>query len=197
MRKLIWSGVLALGLTVGVSAQADSGWGFYGSYWEPADVSGAFGVGGGISMEMIPNLRLDIRATSFSNLEKENAAGTSSLDVVPLEAIFLVVAPLAGRWGVYGGGGIGYYFISGDFSPNEGEGNVAVEPDNEIGGIILAGTEFNVVDNQRLRGSSRTTLFAEVTGRFVEANHAMVKSGSTDNADLSGVGANVGLMVRW
>jgi len=200
MRKILWAGVAALGLAAVVTARADSGWGFYGSYWDAGDLADTYGAGGDISMEMIPNVRLDVRCTVFSNVNLENAAGKSSLDITPLDAMLLVVIPAGERWNVYGGGGISYYFVSADFTPNPGVANVAVDSDDEIGGLALVGAEFNVVNNKRLAGSTRTTLFTEVTGRFLEANNAVVTSATApaaDDASLNGVGANVGLMIRW
>ena len=179
MKKILLSAIV-LALTV-LTAGAENGWGLHAAYWDTEDLSDQAGVGATISIEMIPSVLMNIRGSYFDGFGDENQ-GDVDLQVIPLELGLLVCQPLVEKLNVYAGGGIGYYFMDAD----------RVDVDDEVGSFLNAGFELKGAEKKEVvYGQTHLGLFAEAIYRFVEAD-----AGSADFS-LDGLGANVGLMIRW
>lgn len=153
-------------------AWGSNAWGLYGAYWNTADADDAFGAGLKVSVEMIEGIQLELRGTYVETL----TAADLDLDVFPLEAGLAVTHAASERVDLYGGGGLGYYFMGGD-------GN----PDDEVGFYFTTGAEMVVSDSGASYGKTESVLFTELMYRFVDAH----------DASLDGLGVNAGLLIRW
>ena len=163
-----------------VTASAESGWGFFGSYWSPSDGEAEFGPGIRLAYEMVPGMQLDFRASYFDNLMDEDEG--PDLEVIPLETGLCLTGPVAGRLNLHGGVGIGYYLMDSDF-----------DVDDEVGFFVNGGLEYDVFRNDAAYGGTRASLFAEAMYRSVTADEASING----DVDLDGLVLNAGLMVRW
>ena len=179
MNKLcIFLLVTAMGV---VTAAAENGWGLNAAYWDTEDLSDQAGVGATLSIEMIPSVLMNIRGTYFDGFgDEEN--GDVDLQVVPVELGLVVYQPVMESLNIYGGGGIGYYFMDTD----------KADVDDEVGSFLNAGLELKGAGKKEVvYGQTHLGLFVEAIYRFVEAD-----AGSAD-FNLDGLGANAGLMIRW
>jgi hypothetical protein len=179
---------------------ADSGWGVMGSYWNAGDWGDTVGVGGKISFELFPNASLDLRSVWYDDLEPDLEGGAdASVEMVPVELGFAIGRPV-GPVTIYGGAGIGYYFLDGDVQGPGGESQDA-DFDNELGYYLTLGGEFTLSEDKEkvFLGSTRITLFAELFYRSLSVDSVDVSGGGEYDVgeDLAGLGVNVGLMVRW
>jgi hypothetical protein len=174
MKKQVIAGwVLAL-LVAGGTVQADNEWGVFGSVWSPAD--GATGSGGGIKagLEMVDRVQLDIRYSVVNNLEDGDVF--RDLDVQPLEFGLAFSIPVSPSFEPYIGVGLGYYFFDAD--PGV---------DDEWGFTTSLGAEWILSRSGASYGETVTALFVEGMYRTVEP----------DGIDLSGFGAQAGLLIGW
>lgn len=148
-----------------------TGWGIYGSYWDTDEADSAGGAGVKVSIEMVPGVQMELRGTYFEDLDADGAG----LEVLPLEAGLALVLPTANQVDFLAGGGLGYYLMDGDGSP-----------DNEVGFYLTAGLEWNL--------QPMASLFTEAMYRVVSANDAGYDG---QDADLDGLGVNAGLLIKW
>jgi hypothetical protein len=176
-RLLISLAVLCLSATV---ATADSGWGFFGSYWSPSDGEASFGPGLQLSFETIPGVQFNLRLSYFDDvMDKDDGP---ELEVIPVEAGLGLVAPIVDRLNAYGGIGAGYYFMDSD-----------ADVDDEVGFFVHGGLSYDVARDKKVYGGSRASLFVEAMYRSVTADDAAYSG----DVDLDGLVLNGGLMVRW
>lgn len=95
--------------------------------------------------------------------------GEGDLDMFPLEAFGRAKLGL-----FYGGVGIGYYIFSGDYSPK-----------NSLGGFAAAGVEITLLG---------LGVFGELRYLWLEPD---LDSSIGGSADMSGVGANIGVILPF
>ena len=188
MNKNIGICVAAMTLSFASVAMADSEWGIFGSVWNAAD--GDTGVGGGVKVgiEMVERVQLDLRYSAVNNLIDTDRA---DLDVQPLEFGLLYSIPAGDTIEPYIGVGGGYYLMDGDVQGFD------VEVDDEFGFYISTGLEIILSRSKAQYGQTTTKLFLEAMYRFVEASDMKVSNGNLDDADLSGLGAQAGLLIGW
>jgi hypothetical protein len=175
-------------------------WGIHGAYWDTSDADDAFGAGGKFSFELVPGARLDFRATYFDDLNTGGSGVEVDLEVVPLEGGISLAYPVSDRVELFAGGGIGYYFLNADVSEPGGQEVTGGDPGDDVGFYIAGGLEWAIVSSQVAYGETWAGLYAEVLYRSADAAEVKVSSGdqvSYGNADLGGLGVNLGLMVRW
>jgi hypothetical protein len=198
MRKSKWMLLIAAGLAAG-SIYADNGWGLYAGYWDTKDAGSGLGPGLRLSIEIIEYANLDIRASYFRDVAGSDDVLDATLQVVPVEAALnFNLSPLE-MMNVFGGFGIGYYWLDGDVTLPGGSKHSA-NPDDEIGYFLNAGVELSIGDELADYGSTRVTIFAEVQYRFLQVDGVTIEDGGTytiKDGDLDGVVGNAGLMVRW
>ena len=191
MRKL-----LTLGLSVALCAavaNAGNGLGGFGAYWAPDGDGTDSGFGGGVKLllPLAPEVSLEIRGSYFPDLGDEEGGVDADLMVVPAEVAGNVVFPLEEDvLSLYAGGGVGYYFVDGELE--SGGVELDVDPDDEFGFFVQGGGKLML--------SEETALFAEAVYRWVEIDEADVEGvGTVSDIDLelTGFGANAGLMLLW
>lgn len=166
---------------------AYNGWGIYAAYWSPSDGDDSYGAGVKISAEMVPGVQLEFRSAYFDNLADEPAGANVDLEVIPLElGLALAMDGANPNTTFLAGGGLGYYLMDGQAS---GPGFRA-SADDEIGFYLVAGAEYHLRPN--------ASLFAEAKYTFLTADNMAVDSaGNLDDADLDGIGINIGILVTW
>jgi opacity protein-like surface antigen len=178
------SSTLVLGAT---TCLGYNGWGIYAAYWSPSDGDAGYGAGAKITAEMVPGVQMEFRSTYFDDLAEEPAGYDVSLEVIPLELGLALAMPAPDpKVQFLVGGGIGYYLMDGGV---RGPG-VDVSADNEVGFYLSGGVEYQVRPN--------AALFAEAKYTFVTADDmAVTSAGDLDDADLNGIGVNLGILITW
>lgn len=193
MRKIL--AVLAVLALAGISASAAGGLGLFGSYW---DADGDVGMGGGLKlkMEMAPNIALELRGSYLPEWdfdEDETGDAMEDFSVIPVEADLVVNFPLGDMLKIYGGAGGGYY-VTPEFESDvaiPGSDEPDVDPEDVFGYFALGGVEIAL--------SEQVSLFAEAQYRWVEFDEVEIdgEDVDVDDADLTGFGANAGLLLTW
>lgn len=188
MKKKI--GICLVTMTMGLAsaAMADSEWGVFGSVWNAAD--GDTGLGGGVKVgiEMVERVQLDLRYSAVNNLIDSDIA---DLDAQPLEFGLLYAIPAGDTIEPYIGVGGGYYLMDGDIDGYD------VDVDDEFGFYLSTGMDIVLSRSKAQYGQTTTKLFVEAMYRFVEASDMKVSGGNLEDADLSGLGAQAGLLIGW
>ncbi len=188
MKTCMCAVAVALSMGLVSVATADSEWGIFGSYWSAAD--GDDGVGGGVKVgiEMVERVQLDLRYSAVNNLIDTDLA---DLDVQPLEFGLLYSIPAGENMEPYIGVGGGYYLMDGDVKGYD------ADVDDEFGFYLSAGLEVILSRSKAQYGQTTTKLFLEAMYRFVDVNDMKVSGSGLDDADLSGLGAQAGLLIGW
>ncbi|MCB1069431.1 MAG: outer membrane beta-barrel protein [Verrucomicrobia bacterium] len=169
--------------TLAAAAPAYNGWGVYLAAWNTADLDDAVGPGLKISMEMVPDVQLELRTAYFDSLDGHQ----QDLSILPLEANLTLQYEVGTSMTGYGGVGLGYYLLDG--GRKQAGATLDPQADDEVGFYGLLGLEMPVKEN--------AGLFAEVQYRFLEASDADAYGNQLDTLDLSGIGVNIGLMINW
>ncbi len=148
--------------------------GAFGSYLDSDDLGA--GYGGGVKLELSPIslLSLDGRVSwiQFDDVD---------VDMVPVELAARLNLPLFGeRIEPYVGAGVGYYHFEAD----------GVDLDDNVGFFPLAGLEF---------GLRHIAFFAEARWLFLQTDvsNAVEELENVNEADIDGLGVNIGLLVRF
>ena len=163
-------------------AGVDAGLAAFGAYWDTDEAGDGGGAGFKAIMGLAPNLALELRASYYEDLAKEK---DDELEVVPLEAGLAVTFPLSPTLAMIAGAGGGYYIMDGK------TGDADADPDDEFGAYAIGGVA--------LRLSEQTTLFGTAKYTSVEIDKIEV-DGAGDieqKIDLTGAGAEAGLIVSW
>jgi len=201
MKRLIVLTVLVL--TCANFAHGDNSWGAHASYWDTKDAEDSYGMGLKFSIEALPNFNVDLRLSWFDDIGKsapELGITHYSLEIVPLEIGGSVIAEPSERLLVYGGGGLGYYFMNGDMRTENRPNRITADPDDEIGFYLNAGFEFIISEHMQDMLATRATIFAEVMYRFVEVKDLAVGNSRdypVEKGKLDGFGVNLGFMLHW
>lgn len=148
--------------------------GAFGSYLDSDDLGDGYGSGAKLEVNPIDLVSIDGRAgwIHFDDAD---------LNMFPLELAGLVNLPLLGEQIVpYAGAGVGYYFFDGD----------RIDLDDEVGFFPLVGLEI---------GLHPISLLAEARWLFLEADVDSAKGefANLREADIDGLGINLGLLIRF
>ena len=139
--------------------------GIFGQWQDSKDADSGYGLGIKQGYSIIPLVMIEGRV---SWLNYSIADTDSDMNVYPLE----VFAAL--KFGMfYGGLGIGYYIMSGDYTP-----------DDAVGGFASLGLDFSLAG---------LGLFGEV--RYLLLESEVEATGGT--GDMTGVGANLGVTLPF
>lgn len=148
--------------------------GLFGTHLDSDDLGG--GYGGGVKLEVKPTdvLSVDGRASwiYFDDFK---------IHMIPLEADLRLNLPLLGeRILPYAGVGGGYYMFEAD----------DVDLDNDVGYFPLVGLEV---------GFQRVAIFGEARWLFLktDVDSALDELKNLNEADIDGLGVNVGLLFRF
>lgn len=148
--------------------------GLFGSYMDSDDLGDGYGAGAKLEVKPTDILSVDGRASwiYFEDFE---------IHMIPLEAALRLNLPLLGERIVpYAGFGGGYYIFEAD----------DVDLDDDVGYFPLVGLEV---------GFRRLAIFGEARWLFLETDVDSAVEGldDIDEADIDGVGVNVGLLFRF
>ena len=157
MRKWIGIAVAGVMLITAGSVTPAKAVNIFAQWQDTKDLDSGFGLGVGHKFQIIPIVSVEGRI-SYLRFDK-NSVG---LNMFPFEALGRAKLGL-----FYGGVGLGYYFFSGDF-----------KPDNSFGGFIAGGIEF--------------TLFG--LGAYGELRYLLLEP---DGGNLNGFGAGLGVVLPF
>ncbi len=150
--------VLALALILAATMTSPANAiGLFGQ-WQDSDGEAGYGLGIKHEFGIIPIIGIEARASWLGY-----DANDSSINMYPLEAFGKVKLGM-----FYGGIGLGYYIMSGDYAP-----------DNAPGGFAALGIDF---------GLGGLGVFGEVRYLYLEPEFE-----SGVSVEMSGVGANIGV----
>jgi hypothetical protein len=200
MRCTIITGLAVLVACAASATAADNGWGVGAAYWDTKDADSAFGASTKFSFELVPGAQLDLRGSYFNDLGKDEGGVDADLKVIPLEVGFALSYPAGRVVDLTAGAGIGYYFMDGSVSSSDDRTVQPANPEDEVGFYAAAGLEWTLRKSGASFGETEAGLYAEVMYRVVSADNIKVESGETirlSDADLDGVGLNLGIMIKW
>ncbi|RKX33267.1 MAG: hypothetical protein DRP22_00655 [Verrucomicrobia bacterium] len=187
MRILVASVIAALSLQ---TAWAGNGIGVFGSYWNTDDFDDGYGGGAKLKVELAPGLCFEVRGAYYPDLTDDEDDADIDLEVIPVEGDLIVELAIQDTACIYGGGGVGYYFMDIDVEADGEE--LDVDVDDEIGYFAIAGLEVSVSDAVALFAEGKYT-WLDIDEVEVEGETISVKE---DN-ELNGFGANAGLLIKF
>ena len=196
MKKAMLTAVMVFSACI--SGLADNGWGLHWSYWNPADGKAAYGPGAKLSLEIMANAQLDMRAGYFNKIEMRKQGLEADLEVIPLELGLSYAQTVHPMLDVFGGVGFGYYLMDGKMYDAQGQ-RFDVKPGDQIGYFANVGVEVALALEAASYGANRVALMFELLFRVVEANDLDLPTNTERfrSPSLGGPALNVGLMVRW
>jgi hypothetical protein len=168
--------VLLVGATQPKTQAMDISIGGFGSYVDLDSSGEAMGGGALMRFGLTDWFAIDARATYFDLNDME-------LDLIPLEATALLRLPLLeDRLVPYAGFGIGYYmFTDSDL----------VEVDNDVGYYPVVGVELH------FGAEKQWAVFGEARWLFIFSDVDAATGSSFNSDDMSGVGFNLGLSLKF
>ncbi len=173
---------IALGLAALLASPASAG-GLGGmvAYWSTDEAGGESGPGLKLELDFNNPWDLEIRWSLFEELERVSRGLRFPIQATPVDFGLAYNYSRDSKVNPYLGGGLSYVLVDSDFG----------EMPDELGYYGVAGVEFEVYP--------RLAIFVEGLYRQVEAEiegndlQSFVKV----PVDLSGAGANLGLLYRW
>ena len=195
---------LAVAMIAAGTAWGDVGIGVMAGYWNiddfPAeDIDGLGGATLRVEAELLPILGIEARLGVYGMDDEWSKRVDDKwvdydfwTDVVSVEAGLVGNLPL-GPLTLYGGGGVGAYFIDGKMKVWEGpwrRHDVDLEYDTEVGAYAFGGLEISLAPNIAIVGEVRYT-WLDTT---VDAEWNGYKLMDGENVCLDGFGAEIGLM---
>lgn len=175
MKKILLQlGSIAVVMLVATPAVQASGVGAYASYLDSDELGSAWG-GGGLLRFGGETLGLDLRGSYISFDSPE-------FSIIPMEAALFLRLPV-GPLGAYGGAGAGYYYID----PKHGSA------DDNVGAFPFLGLDLPL--------GAQMQLFGEVRWLYLETDvDAAIKAAENigkQSVDITGLGVNIGLMLKF
>lgn len=186
------------------AASGDVGLGVMAGYWDAGDVADDFtGFGGGVlkvEADLLPMLGVEARLGVWGmsdEFDGRNADGEwrewdIEASVVSAEAGLVGKLPL-GLVALYGGGGVGAYYMDGEVKGWGGRwrrDRYDLDCDAEVGSYAFGGLEIALAPNIALVGEVRYTWLEVEPGL---KDHGWKISGK-ETIDLDGFGAEIGVM---
>ena len=182
------------------------------SYWNARDLD-AFDfdgfLGGGVlgQMQLIDPLALEVRLSGFATGYSEDVfiAGAGwyensvTLVALPLEAGFSASLPLADRFDLYAGAGVGLYLFDGEFRSEQGrrEESWDLNLDSEFGGYALLGLRSRLARNAAVYVEAKyTAVETSLKHEFPSGDFAGDFSLDQD-LDLSGLALQAGFLFTF
>ena len=186
MKKVcLLSILMSLAISTTVNA-AEHRWGVMGSYWSPADVSDGFGPEVRFAFGMSDHILLDLRGSYFSDLNDPSMPNTT-LEAMPLEGGLTITTDNNDTFDFYAGLGGGYYDISIKHNGHSYD-------TSSSGGFYAAiGTEIVFCYEQEYLDITKATIAIEAIYRNVTTESIP----GMDDISLSGLGAKIGILLRW
>lgn len=157
------------------------------AYWDTSDAGDDTGAGARLTVDLGPTWNFELRAAWFDGLSMLGGGAVYNVEAFPID-IGLSHGFTTGAAQPYIGFGVSYVDIRARPADPDLRRRAEVEVPEEVGWFVLAGLDYPI--------SGTIALFGEAYYREIKA-----KANSTDlpdfNIDLSGSGANVGLILRF
>ncbi len=183
MKRTVWiAAVVALVLSAPIAMA--NGIGVFGSYWNPKDLDSEWGYGAKLKIALGRDAFLDIRGGRFE-FEAQQGGTTATLEVIPLEAVWIFHLQYWGPLYPYIGGGGGYYLMDAEYKGPGAEDRPGVS--DEFGWFAVAGGELEI--------GGPVALFAEAKYTWLETDSVRDADRSKDKLD--GFSLQTGLILKW
>lgn len=189
--KLFILCILACGFAAG-SAQA-IGLSAMGTYWNTKDADSAYGYGGRIISTSDEAGYLELRVSRFDDISEQEEGNDVALEVIPLELGFTMNISQESGVSIYIGVGGGYYMLDSTLELADGT-EVESDVDDEWGWYALTGLEIELTERIVLFGEA---IYRQVEGTVKEDDPNFDNITDDVSLDLSGVGANAGLIFKF
>jgi len=180
--------------------------GAYMSYWDLSelddlDINGALGGGAIGQFRINPYLALEMRLSGFLAGNDENVyidgegwyENDLTIAVFPMEMGLIGFLPLGDTFSLYGGPGIGYYFIDGEFTSTQGPVEITrdIDFDNEFGYYVVLGGKAQLARN--------AALFADAKYTWVESSvgETLGVFDVEQDVDFSGLALEAGMIFTF
>lgn len=196
MKRIAILAAFGAAMTLAPLAQADHGWGLYGTYWNTKDGQDEWGGGFRLAVDFIPHVFADLRVSYFDDLIGSSVA---KIEDIPIEIGLMGIKEISDRVDVYGGGGLSIHLLDGHENI-PGTPRETINPDDELGIYFVLGIEsLFLAEELATYHVNGVTLFAEATYRFLTVDDATLSSDGTrlQDAELDGLGFNLGFTIRW
>ncbi len=199
MKKLL--GVAMMWLVGGALAYG-SGIGPYGSFWNTKDAKAGWGGGLKLTGDLVEWLSLEVRGSYLGAFKPDDDKKyLEDMKLVPVEADLVFNIPLGDVLKLYAGAGGGYYILP-KYTAKTGYGKELdpdLDPQDTWGFFGLGGISIKISQSLSLFGEAKYTALKikemKIDGEKVDLSSDNVLGLS--EIDLSGVGANAGLLVTW
>lgn len=183
----LWIVLMALGSWVTPVHAGKAG--IFASHWDSKDMGSEIGFGALIRLNSGAGLQMDLRGSRFEFEKQHAGAGTTELELTPLELVFISPLAPAPDFRPYIGAGAGYYIAEGSY--REGARETELDVSNEWGYFLLGGLDIRL---------ARSFNF------FAEAKYTRLKIDDLETEDvpqrlsrvtMTGLAFNLGLMLSW
>ena len=184
MKKLLILAVVALGLGVAPGTASAADFGLHGAYWDTDEADRTFGFGAKLRFSFV-----ELRATYFDDVtaDVEPEAADFEIKAYPLEGGLVIQFLKDSTFRPYIGGGVGYYVL---------DTNVG-DADDEIGYYLVGGADIGSPSSRvafSIEGIYRN-IEGTVRGELFDPDFDIEED--EIDLDLSGIGANVGVVFRF
>ena len=159
------------------------------AHWSTEDAGDDEGAGVRLTADLGPDWNLELRMSWFDSLFQIGDGLLFRIEAVPIDVGLSYGFETAGRWEPYVGAGFTYVDVNPDVDSTAINRRIEVRTPEEFGIFFLAGLDVPIRND-------KLSLFAEAIYRSVKTT-----ANSTDirdfNTDLTGLGANFGLVLNF
>jgi hypothetical protein len=159
------------------------------AYWDSSDAEDDQGAGVRVTVDLGPDWNLELRTAWLDSFSQVGDGILFRIEAFPVDLGLSYGFGTEGKVDPYVGVGLTYLDINPIVVDTEIRRRIEVLIPEEIGFHLMAGVDFPIMND-------RLSLFAEAIYRSIKA-----KANSTDirdfNTEMSGIGANFGLMLNF
>ncbi len=158
-------------------------------HWDTQDALDDQGAGVRVTLDLGPTWNLELRTSWFDSFFLIGDGLLFRIEAFPIDLGLSYGFDTAGKFQPYVGAGITYLDINPNIIDSNIRNEVEVSMPEEVGIHFMAGVDFPITNN-------KLSLFAEGFYRAIETS-----ANSTDirdfNVDMTGIGANFGLVLNF
>ena len=159
------------------------------AYWDSSDAEDDQGAGVRVTVDLGTNWNLELRTAWLDSFFQVGDGVLFRIEAFPIDLGVSYGFNTAGRLQPYVGTGFTYLDINPNVVDTEIDRRIEVHMPEEIGIYFMAGLDFPIMND-------KLSLFAEAMYRNIKAEANSTDIGDFDT-DMSGVGANFGLVLNF
>ena len=159
------------------------------AYWDSTDAADDEGAGLRVTVDLGPDWNLELRASWLDSFHQIGDGILFRIEAAPIDMGVSYCFNTEGKVEPYVGVGMTYLDINPNTVDTEIRRRIEVRIPEEVGFYLMAGLDFRIMND-------RLSIFGEAIYRSIKA-----KANSTDiqdfNTDMTGIGANFGLVLNF